>query len=128
VRSEQRSQTGQSSLALRVSRFFTFPALLVDYPATAGRQRASTQLYARHKSHSHDAQPEEFSPEQQNDNADERANNRHSEVHRISLDRHSVEAFVPNACVFDFGARHKHRYTCASLIGLVGFEPPRRPL
>jgi hypothetical protein len=40
-----------------------------------------------------------------------------------------VEAFVPNACLFDFGARHKLRYiklrVCVEnhIIGLVGFEP-----
>ena len=37
VRSEQRSQTAQALSPSGLRRFFTFPALLVDYPATAGR-------------------------------------------------------------------------------------------
>src|SRR5205085_5246856 len=35
-----------------------------------------------------------------------------------------VEAFVPNACLFEFGARHKHRYTSSALcIGLLDLNP-----
>ena len=59
-----------------------------------------------------DAQPKQFSAEEQNHDADERANNCDRKVHRRILDNHGVEAFAAaNAFVFDFGARHKHRYT-----------------
>src|SRR5262249_9250444 len=43
---------------------------------------------------------------------DQRANNCDREMHRRkrSLDGHGVEAFAPNACLFDWAAQHKYRH------------------
>ena len=78
------------------------------------------QFYARHKSHSSDAQPEESSSKEQNHNADERADKWNSEVRGISLDGHRVEAFA--------AADHRYIYLLrislrSYLISLVGFQP-----
>ncbi len=61
-------------------------------------------FYTCRESDRRDAQPKQLSTEQQNYGADQRANDRDRKMHRRILDGHVVEAFVANACLFDFGA------------------------
>ncbi len=70
-------------------------------------------FYTCRESDCRDAQPKQLSAEQQNYDADQRANDGDREVHRRILKGHGVDAFVTNACLFDFDAWHKHRYTFA---------------
>ena len=60
-------------------------------------------LDARRKSDCGDAQPEELAPEEQNNDADQRADNRHGKFH---LRKGILDS-----------------YSSDSKIGLVGFEP-----
>jgi hypothetical protein len=60
-------------------------------------------FYPSRKSDCSDTQPEQLSAEEQNHDADQRANNGDRKMYRRILDGHVVEAFLTNACLFEFG-------------------------
>src|SRR5947208_12380680 len=85
------------------------------------------QFDARHESHSCHAQPEEFSPEQQNHNTDQRADKGNSELHRMNLSGHGCRGVCAKRLCISFRcliqAATPFARRCVWFIGLVGFEP-----
>src|SRR6266516_839300 len=90
------------------------------------------QLYARQESNSCDAKPEKFSPKEQNENANQRANNGNGGVHRRKgFERLSLKSrlcqtslyliSVPDTSTTTPSATHAA--VAGFLIGLAGFEP-----